>query len=94
MIIGNLPNSALHALLGLILCTCSIFFTEFCMQGLCWMLLSSSVVLLTEWTPYFSSIQHNRQDDSVKDFSPDSNGDVYFMECSFDRIEGPVGLFF
>ncbi len=61
MIIGYLPNSALHALFVVCRCTCNIYFTEFFMQGLNWMFFPFGEILIwiCQWTPHLTVIEGN-----------------------------------
>ena len=35
------------------------------------MFVPAGIALMTEWTPYFTTVEHNRLDDAIKYFKPD-----------------------
>ncbi len=53
----NWLNSALHALLGVLFCPFRIILQNSVCRAFFWMSVPSSVALITEWTPYLTSIQ-------------------------------------
>lgn len=37
-------------------------------------------LILPEWTPNLTSVQRDRRNNTVKDFTPSSNREVYFVD--------------
>ncbi len=70
MINGNRPYSALHALLNVLLCNFIIILqNSVCRASVGYL----SHLVITEWTPYLTSIQRYGLNYTIKDFTPNWN---------------------